>query len=142
MHDFTLINTIIHEMVHQTVWVKGSVSFNESLANFIAEKGTVAYLTSQHGADAPEVRQYQDQRADAAVFEEYMQGLIGRVEALYQEPVSRDDKLRRREAIFAEAVASYAEVLPRLKTTQLPAIFCATHSQQCAAAGVSCLPSG
>lgn len=122
-HDFALINTIIHEMVHQTVWVKGSVSFNESLASFIADKGTLAYLIFQDGADAPAVQQYQDQRADAAVFEEYMQGLIGRVEALYQEPVSRDDKLQRREVIFAEAAANYAEVAPRLKTASYRQFF-------------------
>lgn len=114
--DFTLINTIIHEMVHQTVWIKGSVSFNESLANFIAEKGTLAYLTQRYGAETSVVHQYQEQQADAEVFAAYMHGLIGRVETLYQQPLSRDDKLRQRQEIFADAVARYPEIFPRLKT--------------------------
>jgi predicted aminopeptidase len=37
--DFALIDTIIHELVHRTVWVRGSVSFNESLASFASRSG-------------------------------------------------------------------------------------------------------
>ena len=66
--DFALIDTIIHELVHRTVWVKGSVSFNESLASFVAAKGVQAYLVAQHGADAPSLRLYRDLQADAQVF--------------------------------------------------------------------------
>jgi predicted aminopeptidase len=116
-HDFYLINTIIHEMLHQTVWVRGSVSFNESLANFVGEKGTLAYLARQYGVESREYHDYLNRRADAAVLEEYMQGLITRLEALYSEPISREDKLRRREQLFADAVAAYPSVFPRLKTT-------------------------
>jgi predicted aminopeptidase len=80
--DVVLINTIIHEMLHQTVWIKGSVSFNESLANFVGEHGTLAYLQQRYGVDAPEYQHYRALRADALVFEEYMQALSARLEAL------------------------------------------------------------
>jgi len=121
--DFFLINTIIHEMLHQTVWIKGSVSFNESLASFVGEQGTLAYLAQRHGVDSPEYQRYRDVRADALVFEAYMRALIERLDALYHEPISREDKLRRREQIFAEAVAAYSEVLPRMKTTSYGKFF-------------------
>lgn len=116
-HDFVLIGTIIHELVHQTVWVKGSVSFNESLANFVGDKGTLAYLAKRHGADSPVYQQYLDLRADADVFREYMQSIVARLEALYAQPLSREEKLQRREEIFAEAKAAYPQVFPRMKTT-------------------------
>jgi len=115
--NFFLINTLIHEMLHQTVWIKGSVSFNESLAQFVGERGTLAYLAQRYGVDAPEYQRYRDQRADALVFAEYMQALMERLEALYREPLSRADKLRQRAQIFAQAVTAYADVLPRLKST-------------------------
>jgi predicted aminopeptidase len=114
--DFALIDTIIHELVHRTVWVKGSVSFNESLASFVADKGVQAYLAAQHGADAPPSRLYQDLQADAQVFRSYMHGVVQRLETLYQGPLSRAEKLRQREQIFAAAVSDYPSVFPRMKT--------------------------
>jgi predicted aminopeptidase len=115
--DATLINTIIHELLHQTVWIKGNVSFNESLANFIGEQGTLAYLTQRYGAAAPEVQHYRDVRADARVFEAYMHALIERLKVLYQQPISRADKLQRREQLFAEAKTAYPSVFPDMKTS-------------------------
>jgi predicted aminopeptidase len=114
--DAFLINTIIHEMLHQTVWFKGNISFNESLASFVGEHGTLAYLQQQYGADAPEYQHYRALRADALVFEEYMDALIERLEVLYHESISRADKLQRKAQILAEAAAAYPEVFPRMQT--------------------------
>ena len=114
--DATLISTIIHELLHQTVWIKGHVSFNESLANFIGEHGTLAYLTQRYGAAAPEVQHYRDVRADSRVFQTYMHALIERVKALYQQPISRADKLHHREQLFADAKTAYPSVFPNMKT--------------------------
>jgi predicted aminopeptidase len=41
-----IVNTIIHECVHSTVWIKNNVEFNESLANFIALKQSVKFFNS------------------------------------------------------------------------------------------------
>ena len=115
--DAFLINTIIHEMLHQTVWFKGNISFNESLASFVGEHGTLAYLQQRYGVDAPEYQHHRALRADALVFEEYMDALIERLEALYHESISRADKLQRKAQIVAEAAAAYPEVFPRMQTT-------------------------
>ncbi|MCZ6871909.1 MAG: aminopeptidase [bacterium] len=116
-HDFTLINTIIHELLHQTVWIKGNVSFNESLANFIGEKGTIAYLARRYGETSAELQHYRDMRADAAVFRAYMRALIDRLETLYQLPLSVEEKRKRREPLFAAAKRNYSTVFPQMKTT-------------------------
>jgi predicted aminopeptidase len=121
--DFSLISTIIHELLHQTVWVKGSVSFNESLANFIGDKGTTAYLTWRDGVAAAEVQRYQDIRADAGIFEVYMQALIERLEALYRQPISREEKIHQREQIFAQAIDAYPAVFPYMKTAHYQRFF-------------------
>ncbi len=122
-HDFALMRTILHEMVHQTVWVKGSVSFNESLANFVANKGAQAYLIWRHGADSPRYRHYQDLRVDAVVFQEYMHAIVTRLEQLYTGQLSRAQKLQQRERIFAEAKTNYPQVFPRMKTKRYQRYF-------------------
>jgi predicted aminopeptidase len=115
MHDFPLINTIIHELLHQTVWIKGNVTFNESLASFVEEKGALAYLTWRYGEASSELQHYRDMRADAAVFRGYMRALVERLDALYQQPLGHAEKMRRRAQLFAEAKTNYPTVFPRMK---------------------------
>ncbi len=116
LHDFTLVNTIIHELLHQTVWIKGNISLNESLANFIGEKGTIAYLAWRYGETSTELQHYRDMRADATVFRTYMKELVDRLEAVYQQPLSVADKLNHRKQLFAEAKRNYPTVFPQMKT--------------------------
>ncbi|PON19083.1 aminopeptidase [Candidatus Entotheonella serta] len=115
-HEFSLINTIIHELVHRTVWIDGSVSFNETFANFVANRGGVAYLMHRDGANARSHQLYQDIQADQKVFRAYMLDIVSQLESLYREPISREAKLERREAIFVSARTNYPGVFPQMKT--------------------------
>jgi predicted aminopeptidase len=122
-HEFSLMNTLIHELVHRTVWIDGSVSFNESFANFVADKGVKAYLTHRDGANAPSDQLYQDIQADRDVFRAYMLDIVSKLEALYREPISREAKLERREAIFTAARTDYPSVFPKMKTKSYSRFF-------------------
>jgi predicted aminopeptidase len=42
-----LVNTVIHELLHNTVWISGDVSFNESLASFAGSHGAVAFFRAR-----------------------------------------------------------------------------------------------
>ena len=114
--DGALIETVLHEMLHQTVWIRGHVGFNESLAGFVGQKGAEAYLAATAGTDSPAYRDCLDRRADADLLRTHLRQLIARLQKLYDEPVSRADKLRRREILFDEAVATYPDLFPRMKT--------------------------
>lgn len=116
--DFSLVNTIIHELVHRTVWVKGSVSFNESLASFVADKGVLAYLAQRDGQDTVTYRDYLALRADAKRLQAYMQQAVVRLEHLYAGSLSRAEKLKQREQIFTAIVSDYPLVLAQMKTTR------------------------
>lgn len=45
--DEDLVETIIHESVHATIFIKNNVDFNEQLAVFIAKKATLYYCLNQ-----------------------------------------------------------------------------------------------
>lgn len=114
--DGTLIETVLHEMLHQTVWIKGHVSFNESLASFVGQKGAEAYLAHVAGLDSPAYRDYMDRRADAAILRAHLRQLVSRLQELYREPISREEKLHRREVLFEEAVATYPDLFQHMRT--------------------------
>jgi predicted aminopeptidase len=45
--DLNTIQTIIHELVHATIWIPSSVDFNESLAHYISLIETINFLKSK-----------------------------------------------------------------------------------------------
>jgi predicted aminopeptidase len=51
-----LANTVLHESVHATLYVKDQSSFDESLASFVADRLTPAWLRGVAGRDAVETR--------------------------------------------------------------------------------------
>jgi predicted aminopeptidase len=108
----TTVETILHELVHATVFVPGDADFNEGVATFVGEEASVAFFARTEGAEAArrERRRVEDARrllAERLRFRE-------QVAALYASappgPERRDqrDQLERdaRRAIAALPLAS------------------------------------
>jgi predicted aminopeptidase len=78
-----LAEIIIHELTHATVYLKGSVDYNENLATFIGEQGAIRFLTQKYGAGATQLTNYVDIQADENVFGNYMVGACVQLDRLY-----------------------------------------------------------
>ncbi len=95
-----LAHTILHESVHATVYVKGQSAFDESLADFVADRLTVPWLVGTLGPSAPEVRAWEDAaargRAQVVRFHQAWQEL----DALYRSAAPDAEKLARKAAIL------------------------------------------
>jgi predicted aminopeptidase len=50
--DGNLVETLVHELVHATVYLASEADFNESVANFIGEEGSVRFFAETRGAEA------------------------------------------------------------------------------------------
>lgn len=90
-----LANLIIHELVHSTIFVKDSVEFNENLASFIADKGTLIYMSEKYGVDSDEMKSYINEENDNKKFIRHMLTGYDILDSLYQsfEEVSEEQKL-------------------------------------------------
>ena len=46
--DESFVETIIHELLHATIFIKSDASFNETFAEFVGEEGAKLYFESKH----------------------------------------------------------------------------------------------
>jgi predicted aminopeptidase len=95
-----IINIILHELVHNTIYFKGETAFNEQIASLIAEKGSLMFIEERFGPCSPAYHLAlglaRDEDMTAGLFEDLFQVLKG----LYAQDLALGEKLRMREEIF------------------------------------------
>lgn len=113
--DVNLVDTVIHELLHNTIWCVSDAVFSESLATFVGRTGAVEFLTAEFGPDSPIVRQALISYEDTDRFNEFLLALTGRLEELYRSQVGSDAKIAARATIFEDGRQRVAtELLPVL----------------------------
>lgn len=79
-----LADTILHEMTHATLWVPGSVSFNESLASFVGEISADRYLIDTYGVESEQVANARAIQARRDALRDVLHQVNRELDALYQ----------------------------------------------------------
>lgn len=97
-----LANTILHESVHATTYVSSQSTFNESLANFVGDALTIAYLEQTFGVGGPEVTVWLEgeevgKKRAARMHEAYLH-----LEKLYASDAPVETKLAEKSQYLAE----------------------------------------
>lgn len=93
-----LAETVFHELAHATLWVPGSVPFNESFASFVGETAAVRYLADRHGADSEQLLSYQREDRDWRRYEQVLHGLYENLDAAYRDSTITVEERRARKA--------------------------------------------
>jgi predicted aminopeptidase len=116
--DVSLAGTVIHELLHNTIYVPSRIAFNESFANFVGERGAIEFFCNRDGMTSERCARAEHAWADNLRYADFLSSLVADLEAVYQrEDLSREDKLARRELVFAAARDRFTEeVLPTLQT--------------------------
>ena len=100
--DPSLVELVIHELVHQNVFVNGEIAFNETLASGIAKRLTIQFFREREDetdASAAE-RSYQLWLAQSDVFDRFAERLKGFYAASAYD--SRIDLVAERAVIYRE----------------------------------------
>ncbi|UCD27866.1 MAG: aminopeptidase [Planctomycetota bacterium] len=109
----TLAETVMHELLHNTIYKLGDSVFNESLATFVGRKGAIEFIRSEFGSDSPLADEAEQTFEDDDRFNVFLQELTAEVNEVYSSGLSYDEKLAAREEIFESARNRFAaDVLP------------------------------
>ena len=101
-HPVVIMNIVIHELVHTTVFFKGDTEFNEHIASFIAEKGTLMFIAERFGSSSDWYQFARELARDEDLVAGFFQGLYDSLMELYAQDISLKEKLKMKEEIFAQ----------------------------------------
>lgn len=114
-HD--LVNTVIHETTHTTIYIRNSSDFNERLAVFAGNKGTEQFYQAKEGADSPTVKKIKEENEDDRRFSEFIGPQLKSLREWYEAlPESERDEAKRRERFKAIQEDFKKNVLPKMTT--------------------------
>lgn len=113
-NELSIVETIIHELLHNTIWRPGATVFNESLATFVGRQGAIDFFEAHYAeSSVPEVaRRYY---ADLDVVNAFLLELYAELDAFYGRALTREEKIAGREAVYAAARQRFVdEIQPTL----------------------------
>ena len=111
-----LVETILHEMTHTTLYLKGEGAFNEGLAVLVGKAGALEFFENKYGPLDPLTIEARNSMADERIFSLYMDSLLDELDKLYSSPISYQEKLIKREEVFASFLDRFVEIKAQLKT--------------------------
>lgn len=98
-----LVATVIHELVHATVYVPGDADWNEGLATFVGQEASVQFFEERGGASSEAARHARARVADQRALSAAMLALREEVAALYARSAAGPAREAEREALSAAA---------------------------------------
>lgn len=98
--EINLAEIIFHELTHRRVFVKGDTTFNESLANTVAEEGVRRWLTSQNRK--ADLQDYEERLIRRREFYAEIELARKHLTKLYASSLQEDQMRLRKRQIFAE----------------------------------------
>ena len=118
----SLVNTVIHELSHNTLFVAGNAEFSESFANFIGTRGAEAFFRSRNSLAAAQA--VVDDWANDQVLGAFWERTATALDSAYREwPTDSAARVVARDSVYARARRTLVEsVGPRLRGVNLNAL--------------------
>ncbi len=112
-----LVNTIIHETVHATLYLKSSADFNERMAVFLGNKGTELFYQKKEGATSETLTQIKNENEDDKVFSEFISIEIKKLTQWYTQHSEESSSEEERKKYFLEIQENFKKnISAKMKT--------------------------
>lgn len=121
LDDVELVETVLHELSHNHLYLPGHTRFNESYATFVGRAGAAEFFCRREGGgpDTVKCARARARWRDYVRFSAFLDEVVAELEALYgREDFELEEKVARREAVFEGAQARFrSEVQPSFEAT-------------------------
>ena len=107
-NELDLIDTVIHELLHSTIWRPSDTSFNESLATFFGRRGAQTYLAARYPDEPEQLAEAAQRFADTDRYRDFALALYHDLDAFYSSDLTSDAKTAGREAIYQDGRDRFA----------------------------------
>lgn len=108
----SLVEVVIHELAHNTVYANGQSDFNESLATFVGRTGAVQFYAER--GDEATVRLLRERYEDQDRLNAWLIELREALTEYYARDIPSAEKIAGREAVFQDARQRFEQdYLPR-----------------------------
>lgn len=104
-----LVNLIIHELTHGTLYVKNSVEYNENLANFVGDEGAKRFLTAKYGKQSAQIQAYLQSQTDEQTFRSFVLQEAKKLDSIYKHlplQLPESQKQNYKQAFMKEFIAN------------------------------------
>jgi predicted aminopeptidase len=101
--EVTLADIVLHELFHNTLYVKGAGNFNESVANFVGGRGAIDFFRERDGEGSPQHQRAVERWRQELEFSAFIEQLAQSLTELYARDIPAEEKLRLRQEIFTSA---------------------------------------
>ena len=112
--EANVADTVLHEMTHATIWSTGHDQFNEELASFVGDEGSLLYLGSEYGEDSKQLASARADRDDADAFALWLKGTASELQTVYASTLPADQKRAQKARIIAERAAAFVKAYDSL----------------------------
>lgn len=112
----SLANLILHEMTHSTCYFNGNTDFNEQMATFIGNQGSILFLSEKYGPESAEVLQAIQSQQDDFLFSRWIDQACGQLSEFYERKISKAEKLEGRKEVFLSLQDEFKKIKTQFQT--------------------------
>jgi predicted aminopeptidase len=111
-----IVNVVVHELTHNTVFFKDQLDFNEQVAYFVGGQGAIDFTGAKFGVGSPVQKRAIGLLEDGVLFSRFINGLFDELKDLYSRSLPSNVKLREREIVFLKTKKAFGILRKQLRT--------------------------
>ncbi len=102
-----LADLLLHELTHATIFAKGHIDYNESVATFVGRQGSLTLMSKRHGEESPQVLSIDERLRQSTQFTTFMTCFLNELDSLYALNLDHQTLLGERDDLLRLAQDRY-----------------------------------